>query len=385
MKLFHLSDLHTGLKLYDRDLRQDQEHIFGLIVKAAAEHRPDAVIIAGDIYDKAIPSAEAVSLFDSFISSLAAAVPEAEIMMISGNHDSAPRVNVYRSILSRQHIRMIGLPPQTPEEHIEKVTLSDEYGEVDFWLLPFVKPSMVRKTVGAEDEDTPLTYDEAVRRLLARDMPDTSRRNVLVSHQFYLPSGTDPDSLDRAESEIKIAGNIDSIRADVLAPYDYAALGHIHKPMTVGEKRFRYCGTPLAYSVSEAGQDKGIVMAELGAKGTEISLTVIPLQPLRRVREICGEIDEVLAQASDDYVRVVLKGRPGADAFDIQDRLRFAFPNLLEIRREFDGIRTGRYGGNGAAPDPDPFEMCRQMLGDLDEAEEALLRDVVNAVKEAEE
>ena len=331
MKLFHLSDLHIGLRLYDRDLRQDQEHILGRIVKEAAEQRPDAVIIAGDIYDKAIPSAEAVSLFDSFISSLTETLPGAEIMMISGNHDSAPRVNVYRSILSRQHIHMIGLPPQTPEEHIEKVTLSDEYGKVDFWLLPFVKPSMVRKAVGAEEETT-LSYDEAVRRLLARDVPDPQRRNVIVSHQFYLPSGTDPDTLERADSEIKTAGNIDSISAEVLEPYDYAALGHIHKPMTVGKNRFRYCGTPLAYSVSEAGQQKGIIMAELGEKGTEVKLTVLPLEPLHYVREIAGTIEEILPQACDDYVRAVLRGRPGADAFDIQDRLRCAFPNLLEIR-----------------------------------------------------
>lgn len=385
MKLFHLSDLHIGMKLYDRDLRADQEHILSLIVKAASEHRPDAVIIAGDIYDKAVPSAEAVSLFDSFISSLTETLPQAEIMMISGNHDSAPRVNVYRSILSRQHIHMIGLPPQTPEEHIEKVTLSDSFGEVDFWLLPFVKPSMVRRAIGAEDEDSPLSYDDAVRRLLDKDSPDPERRNVLVSHQFYLPAGTDPDSLERSDSEIKIAGNIDSISADVLSPYDYAALGHIHKPMTVGEKRFRYCGTPLAYSVSEAGQDKGIIMAELGEKGTEVALTVIPLEPLRRVREITGETEEVLAQACDDYVRVVLKGKPGADAFDTQDRLRSAFPNLLEVRREWKGMNGGRSSGSGIAPDPDPFEMCRQMLGELDEAEETLLRDVVNVVKEADE
>ncbi|MBO4878088.1 MAG: exonuclease SbcCD subunit D [Ruminococcus sp.] len=384
MKLFHLSDLHIGLKLYDRDLRQDQEHILGLIVKAAAEQRPDAVIIAGDIYDKAVPSAEAVSLFDSFISSLTETLPDAEIMMISGNHDSAPRVNVYRSILSRQRIHMIGIPPQAPGEHIEKVTLSDEYGDVDFWLLPFVKPSMVRRAVGTE-EDTALSYDEAVRRLLARDMPDPERRSVLVSHQFYLPDGSDPDSIGRTDSEIKTAGNIDSISADVLEPYDYAALGHIHKPMTVGKHRFRYCGTPLAYSVSEAGQQKGIIMAELGEKRTEVSLTVIPLEPLHQVREITGSLEEILSQACDDYVRAVLVGRPGADAFDIQDRLRCAFPNLLEIRREWQGIRGTALSGSSPAPDTDPFTICCQMLGDLDEAEEALLREVVNAVKEEEE
>ena len=150
MRFFHLSDLHIGLRLMNRDLREDQAHIFREIAEYARQYKPDAVLIAGDIYDKSIPSAEAVDLFDRFVRALTEAVPEAEIMMISGNHDSAPRVNVFRNVLQRQRIHMIGMPPVTPGDKIEKVTLNDTHGPVHFYLLPFVRPSMVREITGAD-------------------------------------------------------------------------------------------------------------------------------------------------------------------------------------------------------------------------------------------
>jgi len=160
MKFFHLSDLHIGFKLYNRDLYEDQLYIFEQIIKAAGEEQPDAVVIAGDIYDRAIPASEAVEVFDQFISRLTQAVPNAEIMMISGNHDSAPRVNVFRSVLQRQRIHMIGMPPQLPGEYIEKVTRQDAYGDVNFYLLPFVKPSMVKSIVGCEKDGSGLSYSQ---------------------------------------------------------------------------------------------------------------------------------------------------------------------------------------------------------------------------------
>ncbi len=386
MKIFHLSDLHIGMKLYNRDLRADQEHILGEVITAAEEYKPDAVVIAGDIYDRAVPSAESVSLFDSFITGLTQALPESEIMMISGNHDSAPRVNVYRSILSRQHIHMIGLPPQVPEEHIEKVTLRDSFGEADFWLLPFVRPSMVRRTLGAEDESESLTYDQAVRRLIEREKIDTSRRNILVSHQFFIPAGSDPAKAERTESETVTVGNIDSIGADVLEPFDYAALGHIHKPMAVAEPQYRYCGTPLAYSVSEAGQQKGIILLELGEKGSAPEIQVIPLEPLHQVRVIKDTLEKVLAQSSEDYVLVIVTDKDDLDVIDMQDRVRSAFPNILELRRETaePGAETVR-SSTAAGGIPEPFEICRDLLGETDEADEEILRDVINTVRGAGE
>ena len=376
MKFFHLSDLHIGLKLYNHDLYEDQEYVFREIAEAAQREKPDAVVIAGDLYDKAVPSAEAVELFDRFLMMLTQAVPDAAIMMISGNHDSAPRINVFRGVLRDRKIHMIGQPPVRESEHIEKVTLSDAFGEVHFYLLPFVKPTTVKNIVGTDENGNNLTYDESVRRLLARENIDVSARNVLVSHQFYLPKGTDPDKVERMESEIRTIGNIDEVGADVLAPFDYAALGHIHKPMKVGSEYFRYCGTPLPCSVSEAGQQKGIISVEMGEKG-DVRTSVIPLTPIREVKEIRGTLEEVLAQSSEDYVRAVLTDKVDLDVIDMQDRIRAAFPNLLEIRREaaFASEEREEYS---AERELDPFELCCEFLGEIGEEERELLRDVMN-------
>ena len=382
MKLFHLSDLHIGLKLYNRDLYEDQTYIFDRIAEAAQEEQPDAVVIAGDIYDKAVPSGEAVAVFDRFLTKLTQAVPAAEIMIVSGNHDSAPRLNVFRAVLQRHKIHMIGLPPQNPEERIEQVTLHDAYGPVHFYLLPFVKPSMVKAIVGTDENGNNLSYDETIRRLLAREQVEEGERNVLVSHQFYLPVGENPEEVERMDSEICTVGNIDSVRADVLAPFDYAALGHIHKPMKVGNDRYRYCGTPLACSVSEAGQQKGILVAELGEKG-RVSTRVLPLTPLREVKLLRGTLEEILTMGCKDYVSVSLTDQVDLDVIDMQDRLRNAFPNLLEIRREI--VRTADYRA-AAQPDAelDAFSLCCSFLKDLDDEEQSLLQDVINTVREVQ-
>ena len=362
MKFFHLSDLHIGLKLMNRDLSEDQANVFAQIAEAARREQPDAILIAGDVYDKAVPSAEAVAAFDGFIDLLRGAAPGAELMIISGNHDSAARLNLFRGVLGRQRIHMIGLPPQKPEDPIEKVTLEDDFGPVDFFLLPFVKPGMVKEIVGVGDDGNNLSYDESLRRLIAREHIDASRRNVLVSHQFYVPAGQDAASVERMGSETVTVGNIDAVGADVLSPFDYAALGHIHKPTRVGGDRHRYCGTPLACSVSEAGQQ-------------------IPLVPLRQVRVIKGDLEDVLSQACGDYVSVVLTGDAGLDAFDLNDRLQAAFPCLLEIRRE--ALRPTDYGPRTEDAEAlDPLALCEAFLGELDEAERALLEDAVNAAAE---
>lgn len=380
MKFFHLSDLHIGLKLFNRDLLEDQQYILKQITEIAAKGQPDAIVIAGDIYDKAIPSAEAVALFDEFIANLTAAVPAAVIMMISGNHDSAPRVNVFRSVLSKQKIYMVGIAPQHPGEHIEKVTMQDAYGNVNFYLLPFVKPSMVKSVVGTDENGNNLSYHDTVHKLIEREAIDSSERNVLVSHQFYLPAGMDSDSVERMDSEIRTVGNIDEVSADILDKFDYAALGHIHKPMKAGSEYYRYCGTPLACSVSEAGQQKGIIVVEMQGKGN-ILTDVIPLAPLRQVRVIKGELEEVLKQSCNDYVTVILTDKVDLNVIDMQDRIRNAFPNLLEIRR--NTLRKTDYSKKSAAEkNLDPFELCCSFLKDMDEEEKELLQDVINTVQE---
>lgn len=428
MKFLHLSDLHIGLKLMNRDLREDQEFIFRQVVELAKKEQPEAIVIAGDIYDKAVPAAEAVEVFDHFIRGLTEALPETEIMMISGNHDSAPRVNCFRSVLARQKVHMIGMPPQTEEEYIEKVTLKDAYGNVNFYLLPFVKPSMVKKVVGTDENGNNFSYDATIHKLIEREDINPEERNVLVSHQFYLPVGKRSEDVERMESEIRTVGNIDEVCADVLEIFDYVALGHIHKPMKVGNDCFRYCGTPLACSVSEAGQQKGIIMVELGEKqgvlselgvkqeitselGTkqeiisesgndadienpmdmdinierkkacEIKITVLPLTPLRQVKIIKGNLEEVLKQACEDYVTVILTDKVDLDVMDMQDRIRIAFPYLLEVRRET--YRKADYRGEHVVEaNLDPFELCCAFLKDLDEEEKEILLDVIHAVQE---
>jgi len=371
--------LHIGLKLMNRDLREDQEYILAEVVEAAAQEKPDAIVIAGDIYDKAVPSAEAVEIFDRFLGELTEAVPSAVIMMISGNHDSAPRVDCFRKVLSRQKVHMIGQPPRTEGEFIEKVTLEDKYGKVNFYLLPFVKPSMVKQVVGTDENGNNLSYNETLHRLIGRENINQDERNVLVSHQFYLPVGKKVEEIERMDSEIRTVGNIDEVSADVLEIFDYAALGHIHKPMKLGNENWRYCGTPLACSVSEAQQQKGIIMIEMGVKG-EVETTVLPLYPLHQVRVIKGELEEILAEKSQDYVTVILTDKKDLDVIDMQERIRLAFPNLLEIRRE--NQRKADYARVLKSETlMNPYELCCSFLKNMDEKEKEILQDVIHTVQ----
>lgn len=379
MRIFHLSDLHIGIRLYDHDLREEQEHIFRQIVGLVAQYQPDAVAIAGDIYDRPVPSVESVQLFDQFVKDLYYACDKAHIMMIGGNHDSAQRIDSFRWVLAEQRIHMVGLPPRRPEEYIESVTLHDAHGPVHFYLLPFCKPSVIKGVFGSAD--TSYSYDKALRMLFEREQIDLGARNVLVSHQFYLPSGRRAEDIERMDSEIAAVGDIDVAGSDILGPFEYAALGHIHKPMTVGEDRFRYCGTPLAYSVSEAGQEKGVLMAELGKKGDPVTVTKLPLSPLHRVRVIKDKFENVLRQASEDHVQIILTDTEDLEVCDLQERLRTAFPNLLEIRREH--VRAMELDETALEHMiDDPYALICSFIPDMDEEEQAIMQAVINEAKE---
>ncbi|MCM1507736.1 MAG: exonuclease SbcCD subunit D [Ruminococcus flavefaciens] len=380
MRIMHLSDLHIGLKWLNRSMIDDQIYILNQITEIIKEHKPDAVVIAGDIYDKAIPSAEAVKVFDNFISGLSAEVPDTEIMVISGNHDSSQRIDIFRNILAGHKIHMIGNPPVRPEDHIEKVTLHDSYGNVNFYLLPFIKPSVVRLITGMDKNGNQFSYNSAVHMIIERENINTEERNVIVSHQFYLPCGAFPDNLERMDSERITVGNIDVVYADVLEKFDYSALGHIHKPSQVGNEFIRYCGTPLACSVSEAGQQKGIIMAELNEKGN-VKTSVIPLEPLHRVRVIKGTPAEVIEQGCEDYVSIILTEKP--DKTDI-GRISEKFPNLLEIRRK-ETRKPNKKVSYSADNTMSPFELCTFFLKDTDEEEQRILRDVINKIQEESE
>ena len=276
---------------------------------------------------------------------------------------------------------MIGMPPEKEEDLIEQVTLYDDHGPVHFYLLPFVKPSMVKQILGVDEEGRNLSYDETIHRLIAREDIRKEERNVLVSHQFYLPVGWKTDQVERMDSEIRTVGNIDEVKADVLDSFDYAALGHIHKPMAVGSEFYRYCGTPLACSVSEASQEKGIILIEMEEKG-KISTRVLPLHPMRQVKKIKGILKEVLNQSCEDYVSVTLTDKADLDAIDMTERLRQAFPNLLEIRRE-TYFQANYNKEILSEKESDPYELCLAFLGKIDEEDQRILGDMINQVKEA--
>ena len=380
MKIFHLSDLHIGLKLLNRDFFEDQKFILNQIIQKAFSENPDAILIAGDIYDKAIPSAEAVNLFDSFISELKNLLPNCKIMIISGNHDSPSRINIFRNILRQENIFMIGLPPQNQNQFIEKVTIEDEFGKVNFYLLPFVKPTMIKEIVGCDENGNNLSYNESIRRLILRENINQNERNIIVSHQFYIPFGENAENIERSDSEIVSVGNIDAVNSDILNIFDYAALGHIHKPMKLGSENIRYCGTPLACSVSEANQQKNIIMLELFEKNNS-KITPIFLEPLRKIKVIIGTSEEVLMQACDDYAKIVLTDTVDTDVIEVQDKIRNSFPNLLEISRK--SFFTANYQSDiNFEEELDVFQLCKNFLGDLNDDELKILSNVINSVQE---
>lgn len=378
MRFFHISDLHIGLKLVNMDLSEDQSYILGQIVEQVRDKKPQALVIAGDIYNNSIPSAEAIEIFDTFISDLKKARPELVIMAISGNHDNMVRINQFRAILSSYGLHFIGIPPMREGEYIEKIVMEDEYGEVNFYLLPFVKPSYVKKITANEEES--LSFDEALHRLIAREDIDAKARNVFVSHQFYLPVDKVAEDVERMESEWVSVGNIDAVRGDILEKFDYSALGHIHKPWKLFGECHRYCGTPLAYSITEEGQDKGIVMVDLLEKGS-IKTEVVELKPLRKVRTIRGSLEEVLQDSSNDLVRVVVElGEELAD-LDMRDRIRDRYPYLLELRVERN--KDKKEETSRAVKELGLMDMCREFLKEFGESragEEEILREILDEI-----
>lgn len=381
MRFFHLSDLHLGIKLYEHDLLKDQKAILDEIVALTQQYQPDAVVFAGDIYDRSVPPVEAVALFDDFMTQLRAALPNGEIMLISGNHDSAQRLDVFRSELSDRGIHMIGNPPMQKGETIERVTLTDDFGAVNFYLLPFVRPGMVRNVVDTKENGDNLSYPEAFSRLLALSPLNPDERNVLVSHQFFLPDGGDAANIERAENEVKQVGNVDAIPASLIADFDYAALGHIHKPMKVGSETLRYCGTPMPYSLSEENQQKGILMVEMGAKG-DVQTTVLPLHPVHQVRKLRATREALLSGASEDFVSICVIGAEATEMVGLRELLRERYPNLLELRRERE--ETVELAALQERTETlSPYELCLQFAGErLNAEEKALLTEVMNVMKE---
>lgn len=327
MKFAHISDLHLGKRLYERSfLEEDQPYILRQICEALREEKPDAVLIAGDIYDKSAPSAEAVRLFDDFLSELSA--DGQTVFVISGNHDSAARVAYGGRIMAKSGVH-VSAPAYDGE--VRPVTLTDEHGPVDIYLLPFVKPIHVSTAFPEEKIES---YTDALRVAVEHMALRPGRRSVLVAHQFVTGAA-------RSDSEEISVGGLDNVDASVFAPFSYVALGHIHRPQDIGSTRVRYSGTPLKYSFSEAGDEKSITIAELDAKG-EVALRTIPLKPLHELREIKNAYDELMKQenykgtATEDYLRIILTDEE--DVPDAMRKLKTVYPNVLRL--DYDNVRT---------------------------------------------
>ena len=263
MRFFHLSDLHIGKRLNGYSLQENQEQVLGQIVNYARERHPDAILICGDIYDKTAPSGEAYTLFGWFLEELSRIRPRIPVLIIAGNHDSPERLAYAGSFLEKHRIYLSVMPPSGPEEHLKQIVLEDEEGEVTFWMLPFLKPGYVRRLAEGKE---PLSWEGAVRLVLERDQIDFSKRNVILSHQFYAGEGRNPETCD-SEQAVLLAGGLDQVPASLLEKFDYAALGHLHGAQQAGKPWIRYCGTPYKYSVSEQYHQKAVLEVTLGAKG----------------------------------------------------------------------------------------------------------------------
>jgi exonuclease SbcD len=338
MKFAHISDLHLGKRLYERSfLEEDQPFILRQICEALRQEKPDAVLIAGDIYDKSAPSAEAVRLFDDFLSELSA--DGQTVFVISGNHDSAARVAYGGRIMAKSGVH-VSAPAYDGE--VRPVTLTDEHGPVDIYLLPFIKPIHVSTAFPEEKIES---YTDALRVAVEHMALDPKRRSVLVAHQFVTGA-------TRSDSEEISVGGLDNVDASVFEPFFYVALGHIHRPQNIGSARVRYSGTPLKYSFSEAGDEKSITIAELDAKGA-VALRTILLKPLHELREIRNTYDELMKQenykgtATDDYLRIILTDEE--DVPDAMRKLKTVYPNVLRL--DYDNVRTRSGAVVEAAPE----------------------------------
>lgn len=325
MKIIHLADLHIGKRVNEFSMIDDQKYILNQILEIIDKEKPDAVIIAGDVYDKQVPSIEAVELLDSFISDISKR--KTTTFIISGNHDSAERLAFGSSLMAMGKIYI----SPVYNGKISKYTLKNNFGSANFYLLPFVKPNHVKRFFPDEKIES---YTDAIKVVVDNLKLDTSEINILIAHQFVTGAS-------RTESEEISVGGLDNVDASVFEDFDYVALGHIHRPQKIGTERIRYCGTPLKYSFSEVNDTKSVSIIEINSK-EDFNLRTIPLIPKRDMRKIRGTYEELITKTSykntntDDYIHVTL-----TDEFNVTDaiqKLRVIYKNIMKL--EYDNMRT---------------------------------------------
>ncbi len=321
MKFIHISDLHLGKRLHETSLIDDQDAILKQILSIIDDEKPDGVMIAGDVYDKSLPSAEAVALFDYFISELAK--KRLQVFVISGNHDSAERIAFGSKIMDAVGVHL----SPVYNGQILPITLCDEHGECNVYMLPFVKPSHVRRYY---EQETIESYTDAVRVAIDKMNIDENKRNILITHQFVTGA-------KRSESEESVGGT-DNVDTSVLEGFDYVALGHLHGPQYTGSGKIRYSGTPLKYSFSEHNDTKSVTVISLGKKGEVPEIKTVDLKPIRDMKKIRGKFDDLInaVNKTDDYVQITLTDEE--DIPNAMSRLQTVYKNALELR--YDNART---------------------------------------------
>ncbi len=330
MKLLHLGDLHLGKSLGEFDLFDDQKYILEEILEIIKSEKVDVVLIAGDVYDKSVPSENATVLLDRFLKNLSET--GVQTFMISGNHDSDERLNFGSSLFTSNRIYISSVYDGTLHKH----TVEDENGELDIWLMPFVKASQVRHFFPDEEIKT---YDDAVRVILNKADIDKNRRNVIVAHQFVMGKSEDPALAGSEGAGTQSVGTIEKIGYDCFDSFDYAALGHIHSPQRVGREEVRYAGSPLKYSVSEVNNEKSVPVVTIGKKG-ETSVKLIPLKPLRNLRHIRGKLKALLDKKNvtepDDFIYATLTDDDVIN--DAMGIFQATYPNTVKI--DYDNAHT---------------------------------------------
>lgn len=378
MKFLHLADLHLGKRVNGFSMLEDQAHILRQILAILDDEQPDGVLIAGDVYDKSVPSVEAVELLDGFLTELRArGVP---VLLISGNHDSPERLAFGGRVMDSCGIHI----SPVYDGALAPVTLHDKFGPVHVWLLPFVKPAHVRRWFPDADIES---YTDAVAEAVAHMDIDTAARNVLVTHQF-VTGGT------RSGSEELSVGGTDNVDSGVFAPFDYVALGHLHGAQHIGLETIRYAGSPLKYSFSEARQHKSVTVVTLGEKG-DVQVRTVALTPLRELREIRGSYDELTARSfyehttyRSDYLHLILTDEQ--DVFDAMSRLRTIYPYLMTL--DYDNARTRAAGGMSVPAETErrtPLELFealyqRQNHQPMSEVQRAYIAQLMEQIMEVQ-
>lgn len=378
MKFLHLADLHLGKRVNGFSMLEDQAHILRQILAILDDEQPDGVLIAGDVYDKSVPSVEAVGLLDGFLTELRArGVP---VLLISGNHDSPERLAFGGRVMDSCGIHI----SPVYDGALAPVTLQDAFGPVHVWLLPFVKPAHVRRWFPDADIES---YTDAMAEAVAHMDIDTAARNVLVTHQF-VTGGT------RSGSEELSVGGTDNVDSGVFAPFDYVALGHLHGAQHIGRETIRYAGSPLKYSFSEARQHKSVTVVTLGEKG-DVQVRTVALTPLRELREIRGSYDELTARSfyehttyRSDYLHLILTDEQ--DVFDAMSRLRTIYPYLMTL--DYDNARTRAAGGMSVPAETErrtPLELfealyLRQNHQPMSEVQRAYIAQLMEQIMEVQ-